>query len=365
MEESEYEDIFNYTNFQEYRIGLTENQKRKIRNRVRDFMVKNGQLYYIKDTPDERLVITKDKKDSIIKLCHVGTGPSHLGRNKTISKISDSYYWLGIVKDVTDFVKTCLQCQNENKKTTKTCHACHCQEIMPEHVTIKREWNDDGIDLISPFLQSDEISLSSGGFNSSHAPKIKIPKIYTKTGDKGTSALYTGERRSKDDMIFSALGTTDELSSAIGIAAEYCTESSIPVTDRLHEVQCALQDLGSCIATPYSSAREAHLRKTTFSDKYVADLENWIDEYTAELPPLTNFILPSGGKSATHMHLARSICRRAERSLTPLIRAEEIGHEPLKYLNRLSDFLFTTARYAAMKEGREEIIYRRIHADEK
>lgn len=162
MEESEYEDIFNYTNFQEYRIGLTENQKRKIRNRVRDFMVKNGQLYYIKDTPDERLVITKDKKDNIIKLCHVGTGPSHLGRNKTISKISDRYYWLGIVKDVTDFVKTCLQCQNENKKTTKTCHACHCQEIMPEHVTIKREWNEDGIDLISPFLQSDEISLSSG-----------------------------------------------------------------------------------------------------------------------------------------------------------------------------------------------------------
>ncbi|CAC5416485.1 MMAB [Mytilus coruscus] len=344
MEESEYEDIFNYTNFQEYRIGSSESQKRKIRNRVKDFWVKNGQLYYIKDSPDERLVITKDKKDSIIKLCHVGTG-CHLGRNKTISKITESYYWLGIVKDVTEFLKKCLQCQNENKKTTKT-----CQEIIPEPVPIKKEWNEIGIDLISPFPQSDKRPLSSADYNSSDAKKIKIPKIYTKTGDKGTSALYTGERRSKDDMIFSALGTTDELSSAIGIAAEYCTETNIPVTDRLHEVQCALQDLGSW--------------KTTFSDKYVTDLENWIDEYTAELPPLTNFILPSGGKSATHIHLARSICRRAERSLTPLIRAEEIGPEPLKYLNRLSDFLFTTARYAAMKEGREEIIYRRIHADE-
>ncbi|CAC5416484.1 MMAB [Mytilus coruscus] len=359
MEESEYEDIFNYTNFQEYRIGSSESQKRKIRNRVKDFWVKNGQLYYIKDSPDERLVITKDKKDSIIKLCHVGTG-CHLGRNKTISKITESYYWLGIVKDVTEFLKKCLQCQNENKKTTKT-----CQEIIPEPVPIKKEWNEIGIDLISPFPQSDKRPLSSADYNSSDAKKIKIPKIYTKTGDKGTSALYTGERRSKDDMIFSALGTTDELSSAIGIAAEYCTETNIPVTDRLHEVQCALQDLGSCIATPHSYefylifSMEDHLY-----DKYVTDLENWIDEYTAELPPLTNFILPSGGKSATHIHLARSICRRAERSLTPLIRAEEIGPEPLKYLNRLSDFLFTTARYAAMKEGREEIIYRRIHADE-
>lgn len=194
--------------------------------------------------------------------------------------------------------------------------------------------------------------------------KTQFPKIYTKTGDKGTSALYTGERRSKDDMIFDALGTTDELSSAIGIAAEMCQESSIPITDRLQEVQCALQDLGSCIATPHSSAREAHLRKTTFNEKYVTDLENWIDEYTAELPPLTNFILPSGGKSATHLHLARSVCRRAERRLTPLIRAEEIGPEPLKYLNRLSDFLFTVARYAAMKEGRKEIIYKRIYPQE-
>lgn len=184
-------------------------------------------------------------------------------------------------------------------------------------------------------------------------------KIYTRTGDKGTSATYTGERRPKDDAIFEALGTTDELSSALGLAAEFCHEAGHPLEDRIQLIQCVLQDAGSVIATPASSAREAHKRNVVFNDKFVNDLESWIDEMTEELPPLENFILPSGGKSASSLHLARSVCRRAERSLAPLIRDKEIDEQTLQFLNRLSDFLFTAARFCAKREGREEKIYLR------
>ncbi|RUS72197.1 hypothetical protein EGW08_020046 [Elysia chlorotica] len=184
-------------------------------------------------------------------------------------------------------------------------------------------------------------------------------KIYTKTGDKGTSSTYTGERRPKDDAIFEALGTTDELSSALGLAAEFCREAGHPLEDHIQTIQCVLQDAGSVIATPASSAREAHKRNVVFNTQFVNDLESWIDEMTAELPPLENFILPSGGKSASSLHLARSVSRRAERSLAPLIRAKEIDEETLRFLNRLSDYLFTAARFCATREGREEKIYLR------
>ncbi|ESO97419.1 hypothetical protein LOTGIDRAFT_214269 [Lottia gigantea] len=189
---------------------------------------------------------------------------------------------------------------------------------------------------------------------------IRTMKIYTKTGDKGTSATFTGERRPKDDIIFQSLGATDELSSALGLAAEFVREADLPLVDQLEQIQCILQDVGSNIATPYSSARQSHIRKTSFSSDYVIKLEEWIDEMTAELPPLTKFILPSGGKSASTLHLARSICRRAERSITPLTRDDEIDPEVQKFINRLSDYLFTVARFAAMKEGREERIYHRV-----
>jgi len=188
--------------------------------------------------------------------------------------------------------------------------------------------------------------------------QMRTMKIYTKTGDKGTSATFTGIRKPKDDVIFEALGSTDELSSAIGLASEFCNEAGHSLGDKLEIIQCVLQDVGSNVATPLSSARESHLKLVQFNASAVGDLELWIDEMTEELPPLTNFILPSGGKSASCLHLARSICRRAERSISTLVREEEVNPEPLKYINRLSDFLFTAARYAAMKEGKQEKIYR-------
>jgi len=200
---------------------------------------------------------------------------------------------------------------------------------------------------------SDKLAYSTGA---------KAPSIYTKTGDKGTSATYTGERRAKDDVIFEALGATDELSSCIGLAREFCTESDNEVAQRLEEIQCVLQDVGSAIATPRSSARDAHLKKTSFSGDQVTRLEHWIDEYQATLPPLNNFILPSGGRASAQLHVARSVCRKAERRLVPLVRSSQLNSEPAVYLNRLSDFLFMAARHAAFKEGKTERIYRRVES---
>ncbi|XP_037536364.1 corrinoid adenosyltransferase [Nematolebias whitei] len=195
-------------------------------------------------------------------------------------------------------------------------------------------------------------SYTSGGDN-------KAPKIYTKTGDKGFSSTFTGERRPKEDNVFEALGNTDELSSAIGLAREFCFDKGHTFTYQLDKIQCILQDVGSNIATPQSSARESHLKRTKFNAQSVTDLETWIDRFTEELPTLTNFILPSGGKSSAALHFARTVCRRAERSVAPIVRSGEADPDVAKFLNRLSDYLFTVARYAAMKEGSEEKIYKR------
>ncbi|XP_063050449.1 corrinoid adenosyltransferase [Engraulis encrasicolus] len=195
--------------------------------------------------------------------------------------------------------------------------------------------------------------------SSKSSEEVKVPKIYTKTGDKGFSSTFTGERRPKEDGIFEALGATDELSSAIGLAKEFCKDKGHAFTQELEKIQCVLQDVGSNVATPHSSARESHIAKTKFNAQPVSDLEGWIDKYTGELPPLTSFILPSGGKSSASLHVARAVCRRAERSVAPIVREGEADPEVAKFLNRLSDYLFTLARYAAMKEGEAESIYRR------
>ncbi|KAL2091829.1 hypothetical protein ACEWY4_011627 [Coilia grayii] len=203
------------------------------------------------------------------------------------------------------------------------------------------------------------VCRKSRSFASKSGEEVRVPKIYTKTGDKGFSSTFTGERRPKEDSIFEALGATDELSSAIGLAKEFCKDKGHPFTEELEKIQCVLQDVGSNVATPHSSARESHRAKTKFNSQPVSDLEGWIDKYTEELPPLTNFILPSGGKSSASLHVARAVCRRAERSVAPIVRIGEADHEVARFLNRLSDYLFTLARYAAMKEGEAESIYRR------
>ncbi|KAI8072602.1 Adenosylcobalamin biosynthesis, ATP:cob(I)alamin adenosyltransferase-like protein [Gongronella butleri] len=183
-------------------------------------------------------------------------------------------------------------------------------------------------------------------------------KIYTKTGDKGTSSLYNGERRDKDDDIFEALGTTDELSSYLGLAMEYLENEEFLV-ECLEKVQCCLQDIGSNIATPRERSNERRLGQTTFdpTGALVKELEDWIDKADEELPRLTKFILPSGGKASSTLHVARSICRRAERRVQPLAREHLCDDSVAVYLNRLSDFLFNAARLAAKHAGKEEKVY--------
>jgi len=224
-------------------------------------------------------------------------------------------------------------------------------------------------------------------FVASEASRITI---YTKTGDKGRSSLFTGERRRKDDAVFEALGDVDELTVAIGVAREYCSLNDEPchklLVGRLTEIQCRLLDVGSYVATPpppkkenggHSSEVEAKLQRTSMQSGWVTGLETWIDEMDRELPALTNFILPSGGLSSLSLHQARSICRRAERRVVAAEGALERGGggeggkgergqsgqvTAAVYLNRLSDFLFVAARYSAQAAGREETIYKRSPA---
>uniref|UniRef100_A0A3P8W819 Metabolism of cobalamin associated B n=1 Tax=Cynoglossus semilaevis TaxID=244447 RepID=A0A3P8W819_CYNSE len=169
----------------------------------------------------------------------------------------------------------------------------------------------------------------------------RLPKIYTKTGDRGFSNTFTGERRPKEDTIFETLGNTDELSSAIGA----------PLFLFLLQIQCVLQDVGSNIAIPLSPARDSHIKKTKFTAQPITDLETWIDNFTNELPPLTNFILP--------VSIVRFILTYVTTNVASIVCSGEADAEVAKFLNRLSDYLFTLARYATMKEGNEEKIYRR------
>ncbi|KAJ3373208.1 hypothetical protein GGF31_001200 [Allomyces arbusculus] len=184
-------------------------------------------------------------------------------------------------------------------------------------------------------------------------------KVYTKTGDRGTSSLFNGERRDKTDVVFEALGAVDELSSCIGVANEHCQAAENGLEELLFEIQCCLIDVGSNIATPRQASADApyKLEKTAFDPEHVARLESWIDQLDAQLPPLTNFILPSGGLAATHLHQCRSVARRAERSVVPLARVNEVDEAVAQYLNRVSDFFFVAARYAAKKEGKIERVY--------
>lgn len=186
--------------------------------------------------------------------------------------------------------------------------------------------------------------------------------IYTKTGDDGTSSLYSGQRRSKDDAVFHALGDVDELNSSVGVAREFIGDLDARIEAQLETIQSRLLDVGSAVATPAETTgmgSSAKKQRVEFDETAAARLEDWIDQMDEELPQLTTFILPSGGQASAFLHMARSICRRAERAVVPLIGQGSVHEDVGVFLNRLSDYLFTAARMAAKKANKDEVCYKK------
>jgi cob(I)alamin adenosyltransferase len=180
----------------------------------------------------------------------------------------------------------------------------------------------------------------------------RLSKIYTRTGDKGSTGLGDGSRVDKDDLRVEAYGTVDELNSAVGLVL-----SSHPLTavaESLTRIQHELFDLGGELCMPGT---------TLIPASYVTDLEEDLDGFNADLPPLKDFILPGGSESASRCHLARTICRRAERRVISLSRPENVNAESIRYLNRLSDFLFVVARVLARADGGSEVLW--VHGDQR
>ena len=172
-----------------------------------------------------------------------------------------------------------------------------------------------------------------------------MTKIYTKTGDKGETSLFTGQRVPKTDPFIEALGTVDECNSAIGFALAFLptTTEMDPIRQQLEIIQHALFDVGAALATPLTRAGSIKIQKTRFDKEEIELLEQWIDKMETQLPPLNAFILPGGHPCGAALHLARSICRRAERTAIPL--NADVAETVLIYLNRLSDYFFSVSRY--------------------
>ncbi|MEN8169517.1 MAG: cob(I)yrinic acid a,c-diamide adenosyltransferase [Pseudomonadota bacterium] len=174
----------------------------------------------------------------------------------------------------------------------------------------------------------------------------RLSKIYTRTGDKGTTGLGDGSRVEKDHIRIEAFGTVDELNSAIGLIRAAVLPDGI---DELFSIiQHRLFDLGGELSVPgYTVIEQSDVNK----------LEQRLDEYNESLPMLKEFILPAGGRATAHCHLARTICRRAERRVYSLSKSETVNSTSIVYLNRLSDLLFVTARVLARYENGQEVLW--------
>ena len=174
----------------------------------------------------------------------------------------------------------------------------------------------------------------------------RLSKIYTRTGDDGSTGLGDGSRTGKDALRVEAFGTVDEANSAIGVLLAVPLPGD--VTQLLTRIQHQLFDLGGELCIPGHAA---------ITDADIAALEQQLDHYNDSLPPLKEFILPAGGEGAARCHLARTIVRRAERCSVALSRAESVRPQALRYLNRLSDLLFVLARVLARADGHGEVLW--------
>lgn len=189
---------------------------------------------------------------------------------------------------------------------------------------------------------------------------MRITKVYTRAGDRGTSRLVGGEERRKDDPRIEAYGTVDELNAVMGVVRAFTERDEPAIHLLLDEILGTIQDdlfnVGTDLATPASARWEGMY---AVGDTDVTRLEGWIDHFNETLPPLVEFVLPGGGTVAALLHQARTVCRRAERrGIAVSDEQPELLEGPLRYLNRLSDLLFVLARWATREAGRPEVNWR-------
>jgi len=183
---------------------------------------------------------------------------------------------------------------------------------------------------------------------------VVLNRIYTKTGDDGTTALGSGERRAKYDLRIEAYGTVDETNAAIGVVRLH-TKDTPALDAMLGRIQNDLFDLGADLCTPEAGAKEITWTPLRIIATQVGRLETEIDAMNAALPALKSFVLPGGTPGAAYLHLARTVCRRAERLMVALAEnpEEDVSSEALRYINRLSDHLFVASRYLNAKNAND------------
>jgi len=181
----------------------------------------------------------------------------------------------------------------------------------------------------------------------------RLTRIYTRTGDAGETALGAGGRLPKDDPRVEVYGTVDELSSVLGVAIAAGLDERL--ASELRRVQNELFHLGAdlCVREEDKEKRPG----PRIEPRHVEALERTIDDLNADLEPLANFVLPGGSLGAAHLHVARTVCRRAERLLVTLMRSETVGEHTLPYLNRLSDALFVMARWENRQRGVADVLW--------
>lgn len=208
-------------------------------------------------------------------------------------------------------------------------------------------------------LRRNYASTSVGhDLNNGSSASLEINPL-NRVGDSGCSKTVTGDVFPKDYKIFHAIGAAEELLCAIGVAREHGVEQEHDYTDRLKRIQTIIIDISTAVSLVGSNNGK------TISEIYTTELEEWIKEYSAELPKPEHYVIPGGGVASSSLQLARAICRRAERVLVPLVREEGLDKGAIVYLNRLADFLFVVARIATKRDKRTETIYTPIATTDK
>ncbi|MCX5640219.1 MAG: cob(I)yrinic acid a,c-diamide adenosyltransferase [Planctomycetota bacterium] len=181
-------------------------------------------------------------------------------------------------------------------------------------------------------------------------------KLYTRTGDDGTTGLFSGARVSKDHPRIEAYGTIDELNAVLGLVLSAC-DLAHPFEKRLHaivgSIQSRLFDIGADLATPEGAKQQSKIHRIDDTD--VLESEKWIDEVDSANPALATFVMPAGTELAARLHLARTVCRRAERTIISLGSIEPVGEPLMRYVNRLSDLFFAMARRANHERGHPDV----------